>query len=190
MIGTVLAVGLVTGALAGFTSTAFIVVEAVVIAALLVVDRVVVPIVGRWDRGAAGEEVVGRIIEKLTADGWLAIHDVSLGRGNVDHVLIGPGGLVTIETKSHGGRIAVDRIDERMFKQAYAEAKLIERISGRPVTPLLVFSRAYLSPPVSRRRGVTVLPARMLAGHLARRPQTLSTDEVAELHRRLSAAVA
>jgi hypothetical protein len=30
----------------------------------------------------------------------------------------------------------------------------------------------------------------MLAGHLARRPQTLSTDEVAELHRRLSAAVA
>jgi hypothetical protein len=77
-----------------------------------------------------------------------------------------------------------------MLKQAYAQAKHIERLTGHNVTPLLVFSRAHLDRPVSRRRGVTVLPARMLTGHLARRPAQLSGTEVTELHQRLSAALA
>lgn len=182
--------GLIVGLVAGFTSVTFMLAEVAVIGATVAIDRFAVPIVDRWDRGARGEEHVGRILDRLAADGWLAIHDATPGRGNVDHIVVGPGGLLTIETKSHGGRIAVDRLDDRMLKQAYAEAKVIERATGRPVTPLLVFSRAFLDRPVSRRRGVTVLPARMLAGHLARRPAELTPDEVVDIHRRLSAALA
>ena len=38
------------------------------------------------------------------------IHDASLGHGNVDHILIGPPGVFTIETKSHPGPIRVARV--------------------------------------------------------------------------------
>jgi hypothetical protein len=75
-----------------------------------------------------------------------------------------------------------------MLAQAYRHAKQLERVTGQPVVALPVFSRAYLSPAVSRQRGVTVLPARMLAGHLARRRVVLSGEEAAALHARLSAA--
>jgi hypothetical protein len=77
-----------------------------------------------------------------------------------------------------------------MLRQAYAQAKHLERLLGTTVAPLLVFSRAYLvGRPVSRQRGVMVLPARMLAEHLARRPARLSPTQVAELHMRALAVL-
>jgi len=165
-------------------------VEVVLILGLLAVERHTTPLIDRWGRGAHGEEHVGEILDGLRDDGWFAIHDVSTGRGNIDHILIGPAGIFTIETKSHPGRINADRIESRMLKQAYAEAKVAERITGIKVQPLLVFSRAYLTPAVSRREGVVVLPARMLARHLRRRTANLSADEVSTLHSRLVAAMA
>jgi Nuclease-related domain len=105
--------------------------EVVLILGLLAVERHTTPLIDRWGRGAHGEEHVGEILDGLRDDGWFAIHDVSTGRGNIDHILIGPAGIFTIETKSHPGRINADRIDSRMLKQAYAEAKIAERITGR-----------------------------------------------------------
>jgi hypothetical protein len=165
-------------------------VEAVLIVGMLALVRHVTPLIARWSRGAQGEEHVGAILDGMRDDGWFALHDVSVGRGNIDHILIGPAGIFTIETKSHPGRISVDRIDPRMLKQAYAEAKVVERITGMGVKPLLVFSRAYLMPAICRREGVLVLPARMLAGHLARREAALAPAEVQALHARFAAAFA
>jgi hypothetical protein len=65
---------------------------------LLLATRRVEPVADRWARGARGERRVGAILEGLGPD-WHVLHDVSLGRGNIDHVLIGPGGTFTIETK-------------------------------------------------------------------------------------------
>ena len=180
----VLIVGLASGL--GWLTVA---VEALAIAAMLLVDRYATPTIDRWRRGAQGEEHVGAIINALREDGWYAIHDVSVGHGNIDHILIGPAGIFTIETKSHHGRINAQRIESRMLKQAYAEAKLVERITGMKVQPLLVFSRAYLIPAVCRREGVVILPARMLPGHLARLDIKLSAEQTAVLHARLAAAV-
>jgi len=143
----------------------------------------------RAARGAEGERKVGAILEGLGAD-WHVLHGVWLGRGDIDHVLVGPGGTFTIETKSHPGRIPVERIDGRMLRQAYAESKILAKVSGLEVQPLLVFSDAYLdgSCPV-RRIGVTVLPARMLAGYLQRRRPKLTVDEVTEIAERLRLAL-
>jgi hypothetical protein len=80
-------------------------------------------------------------------------------------------------------------IDPRMLKQAYAEAKLIERITGLRADPLLVFSSAYLTPAVTRRNGVVILPARMLAGHLKRQGGTIPPERVNEVYQRLAAAL-
>lgn len=163
-----------------------VVVEIVLLAGLLLIERFAAPVVGRWARGAAGEEHVGTVLEPLEADGWITLHDVDTGRGNIDTVVVGPGGLFTIEVKSHGGRLHSERLDPAWLSQAYAQKKWLEAVTGRPATALLVFSRAYLvGRPVSRRRGVVALPARMLPGHLRRQPTLLSADEVEQVHARL-----
>lgn len=174
----------------GLRGVPLVLVELGAIGAMLIGNRLYQDQADRWLRGAEGEKAVGAICAELETDGWYAIHDVSLGRGNVDHILVGPGGIFTIETKSHRGRIPVDHIDPRMFKQAYAQKKLLERITGRDVKPLLVFSRAYLVGTVpAQRRGITILPARTLRHYFSRRRPVMETTEVATLHTRLAAAL-
>jgi Nuclease-related domain len=190
LIGLLLLVLLGAGPLLGLRGPTLIGIELAVLGAIVVTNRVYEPRFDRWLRGAQGEENVGAILDGLGVDGWHAIHDVSLGRGNVDHILIGPGGIFAIETKANRGRIRVDRIEARMLKQAYAEKKLIERVTAHEVQPLLVFSEAYLveKPPVQR-EGVTVLPARMLAWHISRRRPVMSIEDAAALHQRLAVAL-
>lgn len=143
----------------------------------------------RAARGAEGERKVGAILEGL-GPGWHVLHGVWLGRGDIDHVLVGPGGTFTVETKANSGRISLDHLDERMLNQAYAESRQLAKVSGLAVDPLLVFSEAYLigSCP-TRRRGVTVLPARMLAAYLERRRPKLDRAEVTEIAERLRLAL-
>lgn len=150
------------------------------------------PDLDRRQRGNEGELYVAAILDGLAADGWRTLHDVSIGeRGNIDHVLVGPGGVLTVETKSHGGRRRADSIDERWLHQAYAQCKQLERFTGMEVDSLLVFSRAFLiGRPVFRTGGVLVLPARMLAGHLAHREPVLSPERVDAVHRQLASALA
>ncbi|HEX6152222.1 MAG TPA: nuclease-related domain-containing protein [Solirubrobacterales bacterium] len=143
-----------------------------------------------WSRGAEGEEAVGQILESLSETGWHVIHDVSLGRGNIDHVVVGPGGLFTVETKSHRGKILLDNLDPKMVSQAYSEKKTLETITGIKVRSLLVFSQAYLIGRVpAKRRGVTILPARMLPHFFSRQRPTMSPQEARQVHDRLAVAV-
>lgn len=145
---------------------------------------------GNWAQGAEGEEVVGKVLQGLADDGWCVIHDVCFGRGNIDHVVVGPGGIFTIETKSRGGKIFLDHLEPRMVGQAYAEKKKLEEITLMEVQALLVFSRAYIVGLVPAwRRGVAILPARMLAGFFARRRPVMSAERAAVIHRRLALAV-
>jgi hypothetical protein len=164
-------------------------IEAVVIAGMLTLDSLATPIIERWGRGASGEELVGQVLDGLRDSGWFALHDVNSGHGNIDHVLVGPAGIFAVETKSHRGRIHVPKLDQGMLRQAYAEAKHIERITGLRTEPLLVFSNAYLIPAVSCRTGVTILPARMLAGHLKRRSGNVPAARVEEVYTRLANAL-
>lgn len=163
--------------------------ELAAIGLIVVSDRILGSRFDRWHRGAGGEEAVGAILAGLSAQGWHVTHDFTLGRGNIDHVLVGPGGLFAVETKSHPGRYSIDRLDPKMLKQAYAEKKLLETISGAKARALLVFSGAWLIDAVpAQRRGVTVLPARQLEEFLARQRPTMSAEDAWELHVRLADA--
>jgi len=143
-----------------------------------------------WSQGAEGEEVVGRMLEELAASDWHVIHDVSLGHGNIDHIVVGPGGLFTIETKSRRGKVFLDSIDQKMLGQAYAEKKTLETITAMPVRSLLVFSQAYLVGKVpAYSRGVTILPARMLTGFFSRQKPAMSAEEAVAIYVRLAPAV-
>ncbi len=59
-----------------------------------------------WRRGAEGEELIGKRAGRLASRGWHALHSVPVGIGqsDIDHVLIGPGGVFTVNTKNHLGQ--------------------------------------------------------------------------------------
>lgn len=79
-----------------------------------------------WRVGADGEAVVGALLAELTEPSlwdrirrrrppWRVMHSVPLGdgrgneRGDIDHVVLGPPGVVTINTKHHRtGKLVLD----------------------------------------------------------------------------------
>lgn len=50
--------------------------------------------------GIQGEKAVGQLLEDLRTKGYRVIHDVPGDGFNLDHVLVGPGGVVVVETKA------------------------------------------------------------------------------------------
>jgi hypothetical protein len=164
--------------------------EVALLTSMFVISHYVMPLVERRDRGASAEEHVGGLLDGLADGEWRVIHDASLGHGNVDHILIGPAGVFTVETKSHPGPVRVARVHGGTLRQAHAQQRAVEAIAGVSVEPLLVFSRAWVDRPLARRKGVRVLPARMLVGHLNKRSATLSGEEVEQVRGRLAAALA
>jgi Nuclease-related domain len=173
----------------GLHDLRFLASEVALLVSMFVISRYVLPLVERRDRGATGEEHVGSLLEELSEAGWQVIHDVSLGRGNVDHILIGPGGVFTVETKSHPGPVRVARVHGATLSQAQAQRKAIERVTDLEVEPLIVFSRAWVDRPMARRKGVRVLPARMLLGYLGKRPAKLSPQEIERARARVGGAL-
>lgn len=91
-------------------------------------------------QAAEGEKAVGQQLEDLRERGYRVFHDV-IGNGfNIDHVLIGPGGVFTVETKTiskpmkgqceityDGEKIAVNGItpDRDPITQAKAQASWV-----------------------------------------------------------------
>jgi Nuclease-related domain len=154
---------------------------------VLAISRFVLPLLERRNRGATAEEHVGGLLDQLA--GWRVIHDASAGHGNIDHVIIGPAGVFTVETKSAPGPVRVARVHGGTLAQAQAQRRAIERVCGLEVEPLIVYSRAWVDRPLARRRGVRVLPARMLLGYLARQPERLSASQVEEARASVAGAL-
>ncbi|MBP1133924.1 hypothetical protein JOE31_000156 [Arthrobacter sp. PvP023] len=63
-----------------------------------------------WGAGAEGERRTASRLGRLTPDGWFMLHDVHWpGRplANLDHVLVGPGGVVVVDAKNWSGSVEV-----------------------------------------------------------------------------------
>ncbi|MDQ3742307.1 MAG: NERD domain-containing protein [Actinomycetota bacterium] len=167
-------------------------VEVALIAALygviFALDRWAGRLLSRWSRGAVSEEKVGALLDAV--EGWHVLHDVDLGRGNVDHLVVGPGGIFAIETKSWQGYFDSDRFGALWWRQAYRQAKTVERAIERSVHPIVVVCGARTKHAVTRRRGVTVLSERLIAGHLQHKPALHDADEVAAMFAHAEAALA
>jgi len=166
----------------GLQDTIFLAVELVLAFALLGVAHYAIPLVHRRDLGAVGEEYVGSVLTALD-ERWSVIHDAAIGAGNIDHIVIGPGGVFAVETKARGGNVRVRDVHGATVYQARAHRRALEEIAGCPAEPLLVFSRAWVDRPLARRGGVRVLPARMLVAHLRTRPTVLEPADVQRVRR-------
>lgn len=174
----------------GLHSALFVGSELALLTSMFVVSRYVLPLVERRDRGATGEEHVGGLLEGLAGEGFGVIHDASFDHGNVDHIVLGAAGLFAVETKSHPGPVRVRSIHGSVLRQAQEEREALERVAGVRVEALLVFSRAWVDRPLARRRGVRVLPARMLLSYLRRHKDVLTPEQVVQARERIVAALA
>lgn len=117
-----------------------------------------------WRKGAEGEEAVGSRLNRLIKDGWFVLHSVPVGNegSDIDHVVIGEGGVYTINTKNHPGKkiwvaphqIRVDGIVEPYLRNSTFEGKRASHLLSAevgwevPVKPVLVFLTGTFFPNV------------------------------------------
>jgi hypothetical protein len=90
--------------------------------------------VARWTAGATGERVVAEALGQLSGD-YIVINNLPLARrGDVDHVVVGPAGVVVVETKYLSGRIIceaedvwiqIKRDDERLIASPAAQVQRV-----------------------------------------------------------------
>src|ERR1700751_4381731 len=172
----------------GLEDSTFLAIELVLAFALLAVVHYAIPLVRRRDLGAGAEEHVGAVL--ATLDGcWSVIHDATVGPGNIDHIVVGPGGIFSIETKARRGNVRVRDVHGATLPPTRAQRRALEQITGCAAEPRLVFSHAQVDRPLARRGGVRVLPARMLVPHLRARPKVLGPADVQRVRRRIEAGV-
>jgi Nuclease-related domain len=65
------------------------------------------PDASAWQRGAVGERRTARLLGPLERHGWAVLHDLAVprSRANIDHLVIGPGGVFVIDSKQYRGRL-------------------------------------------------------------------------------------
>ena len=149
-----------------------------------------------WYRGALGEVAVGRILATLPAE-WTVFHALPIGKkgADIDHVVIGPGGIFTINTKNHSGKavwvagqtLMVSGQKQPHIRNAEFEATRVttllrERMPSLPPVQSVV---AVLDPKsllikVKPER-VAVLTAAQLRRWLLKRPVVVTAAQLAEL---------
>lgn len=162
-----------------------------------------------WRKGAEGEESVGARLEKLRVHGWQVLHSVPVGeRGSdIDHVLIGPGGVFTVNTKNHPGKriwvsptqVRVDGHVQPYLRNSRFEAKRAATILSAAVgwevqvRPALVLLTGTLIPDVTIKSGgpedVLILDRIDIPRVFKKAPTRLSgeqVDQVFQMARRSS----
>ena len=143
--------------------------------------------------GADGEAKVGARLDMLKEDGWQVLHSVPVGaRGcDIDHVLIGPGGTFTVNTKNHRTadvwvaerRLTVNGHKKSYYAKSHYEAERAARLLSatvglgvlvRPVLVILCRSFHVKSQP----EDVTVLSSMDVPRHFKRMPEVLSSEQI------------
>jgi hypothetical protein len=154
-----------------------------------------------WRIGADGEETVGAKLDKLTKHGWHVLHAVPVGnRGSdIDHVLIGHGGVYTVNTKTYLGKsvwvgryaIKVDGHSVPYLRNSRHEAQRAQRLLSAavgwtvPVHPVLVFLTGTLIPQITIKQqpdDVTVLDRMDIPGAFKWAPKRLNAEQVGEVY--------
>jgi len=165
------------------------------------------PELRQLNQGIEGEKVVGQYLEKLREQGYQVFHDLLGDTFNVDHVIIGPAGVFTIETKTLSKpergqpRIQFDGelvwmngkpLERNPVIQAKAQAswlcKLLDELTAKQikVRPVVVFPGWYIEHSQGALRDIWVLEPKALVKFLENEPDVLAADEVKVLSNQLS----
>src|SRR5215218_7807926 len=148
-----------------------------------------------WRRGAAGERRTARLLASLERRGWAVLHDLAIPgtQANIDHLVIGPGAVIVVDTKRYRGRLRLDRhgmvwhgrqlLVSALRKVLWAADQADEVLGVADITVAAVVAVHGASVPwgLLQADGVTILPARRLPGLLQGLPPRLGPERVAWL---------
>jgi hypothetical protein len=153
------------------------------------------PDAAAWRRGAAGERRTARLLGQLERQGWAVLHDLAVpgSRANIDHLVIGPGGVFVIDSKQYRGRLQLDG-SGRLWHGRYPLASTLRAVSfeadqaaqvlpdpGVVVLPVVAVHGAQVPWGKVVTDGVPVVPARRLPSLLRELPEVLGPERVAWL---------
>lgn len=142
-----------------------------------------------WRTGAEGERKTGAILDRLL-DGYIVIHDLRMpgGRGNIDHVVIGPTGVFNVETKNYKNGVTIrggvprsnGRRLDKVVDQAQRQSNALNALTQATVTPIVCVHGGvevgwFQKPTVD---GVRFCSGKRLRKVLVEGPNRLTTDEV------------
>jgi hypothetical protein len=146
-----------------------------------------------WRRGAAGERRTARLLSHLEGYGWAVLHDLAVpgSRANLDHLVIGPGGVFVIDSKQYRGRLQLDP-SGRLWHGRYPLASTLRTVSfeadqaaqvlpdpGVAVLPIVAVHGARVPWGKVIVEGVPVVTARRLPSMLRALPAVLGAERVA-----------
>ena len=148
-----------------------------------------------WRRGAAGERRTARLLAPLERHGWAVLHDLAIPgtQANIDHLVIGPGGVIVVDSKRYRGRLRLDRhgmvwhgrhlLVSALRKVLWAADQADEILGIADITVAAVVAVHGASVPWGRLEadGVTIVPARRLPDLLQALPSILGPERVAWL---------
>jgi hypothetical protein len=129
-----------------------------------------------WRRGTAGEQRTARLLAPLERQGWVVLHELAIpgSAANIDHLVIGPGGVVAIDSKQYRGQLRVDRdgmvwhgrhLLVSALRTTLWEADQADEVLGiadLQVAAIVAVHGASVPWGLLRAEGVTVVPARRL----------------------------
>jgi hypothetical protein len=148
-----------------------------------------------WRRGAIGERRTARLLASLDGRGWAVLHDLAIpgSAANIDHLVIGPGGVLVIDSKQFRGRLHLDaygmlwhgrRLLVSTLRKTRWEADQADDLLGIAeveVPAIVAVHGASVPWGLVRADGVTVVPARRVADLLQALPPILGPERVAWL---------
>jgi hypothetical protein len=148
-----------------------------------------------WRQGAAGEQRTARLLAGLERQGWVVLHDLAIpgSRANLDHLVIGPGGVFVIDSKHYRGRLQLDP-SGRLWHGRYPLAPTVQAVSFEAdraalvltdpdvvVVPVVAVHGAQVPWGKVVTQGVPVVAARRLPSMLCQLPAVLGPERVAVL---------
>jgi hypothetical protein len=130
-----------------------------------------------WRRGAAGERRTARLLDRLTGEGFVVLHDLAVpgSLANVDHLVIGSSGVFVIDSKQWTGSVhqGSDGLVwhnhyplERTLEIVRWEAETLGRLLGTRIHPLLCVHGAHVHGGGLHAQGVAIVPAHLLRSAL------------------------
>ena len=143
-------------------------------------------------KGARGEEHVAALLAALPAE-YHVFHDFAAGGHHVDHVVVGPTGIFSVETKSWRGSVTVEenellvngRLPDRApLAQATHEASAVQAALKRAgwttgdVKPVLCFASDTFADAQRTVGAVMVLNAAGVAAWIVGCPKVLTAGDV------------
>ncbi len=80
-----------------------------------------------WRKGAEGEQAVARALDELPSS--RAVHDrwIPGSRANIDHILVAPTGVWTIDAKNYTGKLETRRRGQELWVKGRNRSKLLEQ---------------------------------------------------------------